>query len=226
MKKINKPLILCIICFLLSFAITLQVRLTNKSESNASREKISSDLKDKIFELSNDNEKLVKKLETVEKRLEVVRSGAAENDTSNKEKSELIKKYNAIEGKSDEKGPGIIIRYYPNENKVNGETVGNADITKDLLDIVNELRNAGAEAIAINNIRITNTSAIEMVKNDIVVDEVKISKPFTIETIGNAEIMNSSLIRPGGTIELIKRDRAKIELAISKEVNIPRTTKM
>jgi len=34
--------------------------------------------------------------------------------------------------------------------------------------------------------------------------------------------MNSSLIRPGGTIELIKNDRAKIELVITKEVKIDR----
>ena len=224
MKKINKPLILCVIFFLLSFGITVQVRLTNNSDSTASREKIASDLKDQIFSLSGNNEKLVKKLEAVEKELEGVRLSASKNDGDNIEKSNLIKKYNAIEGKSDEKGPGIIIRYYPNQYKANGEFVTNADITKDLLDIVNELKNAGAEAIAVNDVRHTNLSSIEKEKNNIVIDEQKITRPFVIKSIGNPEIMNSSLVRPGGTIELIKMDRAKIELSISKEVSIPRTT--
>ena len=91
MKKISKPLILGVIFFLLSFAITVQLRLTNNSESTASREKVSSKLKDEIFKLNDDNEKLEKKITSMEKQLEEVRSQAAENDSSNIEKSNLIK---------------------------------------------------------------------------------------------------------------------------------------
>ena len=127
-----------------------------------------------------------------------------------------------IQGNTDVKGPGIIIRYYPSDNRKNGEKVENADITKDLIDIVNELKNAGAEAIAVNDIRMTTTSSIEMEKNNIVVNGERIARPYVIKAIGNSETMNSSLVRPGGTIELIKNDRAKIELVIAKEVKILR----
>lgn len=223
MKKFDKPLIFAVVFFLLSFAITVQVRLTNSSESEASREKVSTELKDKIFELSSSNEKLKKQLDITEKNLESVRSNASEDDANNKEKSELIKKYSILECKTDVKGQGIIIRYFPNERNANGDTVANGDITKDLVDIVNELKNAGAEAISVNDIRITNNSSIEMEKNYIVVDENKITKPYVIKSIGNSEIMNSSLIRPGGTIELIKNNNAKVELSISKEVKIVKT---
>ena len=201
MKKFSKPLILAVIFFLLSFAITVQVRLTNNSESEASRDKVSSELKDKIFELSNSNEKLKKQLDVTEKNLDSVRSNASNDDASNKEKSELIKKYSIIDCETDVKGAGIIIRYFPNEKNADGYTVGNSDITKDLVDIVNELKNAGAEAISVNDIRMTNMSSIEMEKNNIVIDENKIAKPYVIKSIGNSETMNSSLIRPGGTMK-------------------------
>lgn len=224
MRLVSKHLILCVIFFLLSFAITVQVRITNSSESEASQQKILSELKDEIFRLNGNNEKLIKSLDGAEKRLEQVRSEAAEKDSSNVEKSELIKKYTIIDGKTDVKGQGIIIRYYPNEYSGSGIKIGNADITKDLVDIVNELKNAGAEAIAVNDIRLTNTSSIEMEKNIIVVDGQRISRPYIIKSIGKSDTMNSSLIRPGGTIELIKTDRAKIELAISKEVTIPKAS--
>jgi len=92
-----------------------------------------------------------------------------------------------------------------------------------LVDIVNELKNAGAEAISVNDIRIVATSSIEMEKNNIVVDGKRIARPYVIKAIGNSEIMNSSLIRPGGTIEYIRNNRAKIELVIAKEVKILRT---
>ena len=54
-------------------------------------------------------------------------------------------------------------------------------------------------------------------------DGKRIARPFVVKAIGNSDTINSSLIRPGGTIELIKNDRAKIELVIAKEVKISRT---
>ena len=63
-----------------------------------------------------------------------------------------------IQGNTDVKGSGIIIRYYPSENKKNGEKVGNADITKDLIYIVKELINAGEDGDEVNDIRMKKTS--------------------------------------------------------------------
>ena len=222
MRIQSKYVILCLTFFLLSFAITVQLRVTSTADSEVTQEKIVTELKDKIFELNGDNEKLAKKYEQSQQTLEEVRTRAAENDTSNKEKNDLIRKYTLIQGDTDVKGPGTIVRYYPLEKKSNGDEVGPSDITKDLIDIVNELKNAGAEAIAVNDIRITSTSSIEMEKNNIVIDGKRIARPFVVKAIGNSETMNSSLIRPGGTIELIKNDRAKIELVIAKEVKIER----
>ena len=226
MKNLSKYLVLGVAFFIVSFAITVQVRITNDSTSTASQEKVATKLKDEIFELSNGNEKLGKKLDTLDKSLESIRNKASENDSSNVDKSNLIKKYTIFCSKTDVKGQGMTIKYYPNEYRANGDKVNNSDITKDLIDIVNELKNAGAEAISINNYRFGNNSSIEMEKNNIVIDGEKIKAPFTIKAIGNSETMNSSLIRPGGTIDLIKIDRAKIELIISKEVKIPKSINM
>ncbi len=223
MKELNKYLVLGVAFFLLSFAITVQLRITSSEESEVTQEKIVTGLKDEIFRLNDDNTKLSKMLEISEGTLEDVRFKASENDASNIEKSNLIKKYTIVQGLTDVQGTGIVIRYYPNGKRQDGETMGNADITKDLVDIVNELKNAGAEAIAVNEIRITNISSIEMEKNNIVVDGTRIARPFVIKAIGNSETMNSSLIRPGGIIELIKNDRAKVELVITKEVKIPKS---
>lgn len=223
MKIKSKYVVLFIIFFLLSFAITVQLRITSSEESEVTQEKIITQLKDKIFELNDENEKLNKKFGNSQEELEAVRTKVTENDISNTEKSNLIKKYTMIQGNSDVKGKGIIIRYYANETGINGEKIGNSDITKDLVDIVNELKNAGAEAISVNDIRIIGTSSIEMEKNNIVVDGKRIARPYVVKAIGNSETMNSSLIRPGGTIELIRNSRAKIELVIAKEVKISRT---
>lgn len=226
MKVNSKYIIIVVVFFILSFAITVQLRVTSSEGSAVTQEKIITNLKDQIFKLKDDNEKLNKKYVLSQDSLEDVRSIASENDTSNAEKSDLIEKYTVIHGDTDVKGEGVIIKYYPSETTQSGEKVGNADITKDLVDMVNELKNAGAEAISVNDIRITNTTSIEMEKNSIVIDSQKITRPYVIKAIGNSNTMNSSLIRPGGTIELIRMDRAKIELIMAKEVNIFRSEKI
>ncbi len=214
MKKISKPLIFGVVFFVLSFAITLQLRLTALSESTASQDKISAKLKDEIFSLNNENDKLLNKLEKSDKDLEEVRDKAAERDSESKQKSDLIKKYTALAGYTDVSGEGIVIKYYPNKD------TGKAEITEDLIDIVNELKNAGAEAIAVNNIRLVDNSSIELEKDKIVIDKTELNSTYSIKAIGNSETMNSSLIRPGGTIDLIRGKGIKIDLIISKKVSI------
>lgn len=220
MKKISKPLIFGIICFLLSFAITVQVRITSTSNSTASKKKVADELKDQIFYLNNENDKLNNKLEKLEISLENARDSAAENDSTSMQKSELIKKYTILAGYTDVYGEGIIIKYIPADDTYN------SDITKDLIDIVNELKNAGAEAISINNQRLINTSSIEMVKNKIIINDTELGSPFIIKAIGNSETMNSSLIRPEGTIEFIKNTGVKIDLTLSKNVTISKYSKI
>lgn len=214
MKKISAPIIFGILCLLLSFAITVQLKITNTSESETSQAKVTDKLKDQIIELNDENNKLVSKLQNTTEELTKIRDEAAENDSSTVEISELIKKYTILTGYTDVNGEGIIIKYTPSEDEYN------ADIAKDLRDIVNELKNVGIEAISINNQRLISTSAIEMVRNEIEINNVKLSAPYTIKAIGNSETINSSLIRPGGTIENIRNAGVKVDISLEKNIKI------
>ena len=71
----------------------------------------------------------------------------------------------------------------------------------DLLRLVNELKNAGAEAISINEERITNQSSITCDGNVILVNGNKISSPFTIKAIGSQEAVLGAIQRPGGLLD-------------------------
>lgn len=218
MNKIGKPMIFGILCVLLSFAITMQVRFSNSSESESSQTKVTDDLKDQIIKLNDENNNLSERLQQTDEELSNVRDEAAQNDSSSKEISDLIKEYSIVTGNTDVSGQGIIIKYKPTGSQYMSDTA------KDLRDIVNEIKNAGAEAISINDQRLISTSAIEMVKNKIEVNGVQISEPFTIKAIGNSDIMYSGLIRPGGTIENIQNTGAKIEVNVEKNVQIQKYT--
>ena len=214
MKKFGKALVFGILCLILTFAITVQLRVSSLSESESSQTKITDKLKDEIFRLNVENVKLAEKFQNTTSELDDARNQAAQNDSSSKDTSELIKKYTIVSGKTDVTGQGIIIKYKPSDNEAK------ADMVKDLRDIVNEIKNAGAEAIEINNQRIVGTTAIEMIKNKIEINDTEVSENFIIKAIGDSNLMYSGLIRPGGTIENIRESGVSIEINSENTIKI------
>ena len=214
MKKFGKALVFGILCLILTFAITVQLRVSSLSESESSQTKITDKLKDEIFRLNVENVKLAEKFQNTTSELDDARNQAAQNDSSSKDTSELIKKYTIVSGKTDVTGQGIIIKYKPSDNEAK------ADMVKDLRDIVNEIKNAGAEAIEINNQRIVGTTEIEMVKNKIEINDTEVSENFIIKAIGDSNLMYSGLIRPGGTIENIRESGVSIEINSENTIKI------
>ncbi len=214
MRKIFKPLIFGILCLILSLAITLQLRVTNTSESTSSQQKVADNLKNQILALNNENIKLTEVLQITTNDLSKIRDEAAENDSSSLEKSDLIKKYITFLGYTDVYGKGLSIKYIPQKGEYK------SDIAKDLRDIVNELKNVGVEAISINGQRIINTSSIEMVRNKIEINNAEITGPYIIEVIGDSDMINNGITRPGGIIESIKETGVKITISLKEKVKI------
>lgn len=214
MKRIFKPLIFGILCLILSIAITLQLRVTNTSESTSSQQKVTDNLRDQILLLNDENIKLTERLQTTTDNLSKIRDEAAENDSSDLEKSSLIKKYITFLGYTDVYGKGLSIKYIPKEDEYKSDTA------KDLRDIVNELKNVGVEAISINGQRIINTSSIEMVRNKIEINNTEIEEPYIIEVIGDANMINNGITRPGGIIESIRSTGVKITINLKEKVKI------
>jgi uncharacterized protein YlxW (UPF0749 family) len=58
---------------------------------------------------------------------------------------------------------------------------------RDVRSVVNQLWSDGAEAIAVNGIRLTSTSAIRFAGDAVLVDFQPISSPYKIDAIGNSD---------------------------------------
>lgn len=65
-------------------------------------------------------------------------------------------------------------------------------------DIIQELRNAGAEAIAVDDIRITAASVAVLGTSAIEIDGVPIGRTFEVTAIGSPDGLESAWTRPGG----------------------------
>jgi uncharacterized protein YlxW (UPF0749 family) len=72
-------------------------------------------------------------------------------------------------------------------------------------DLVHELRNAGAEAIAVDDIRITASSVAVLGTSAIEIDGVPIGPSFEILAIGSPDGLQAAIERPGGILSLYEQ---------------------
>jgi uncharacterized protein YlxW (UPF0749 family) len=78
----------------------------------------------------------------------------------------------------------------------------------DLQDMLNELRNAGAEALAINGQRLIASSSIEPIaEGGIVIDGVEARRPYVFIAIGDPAALETALMRPGGLLAVFLNSR-------------------
>lgn len=91
-------------------------------------------------------------------------------------------------------------------------------------DLIYELRNSGADAIAVNDIRITAGSVAVLGTGAIEIDGVPIGRSFTITAIGSPDGLEAALQRPGGILVLLQQSiEARFVITKSQELEVPAT---
>lgn len=106
---------------------------------------------------------------------------------------EVLRRLAAFAGLTAVEGQGIVI-----------EIDGSFDPTA-VNDLIYELRNAAAEAIAVDGVRITASSVAVLGTGAIEIDGVAIGRSFTISAIGSPTGLRAALERPGGILTLLQQ---------------------
>jgi uncharacterized protein YlxW (UPF0749 family) len=93
----------------------------------------------------------------------------------------------------------------------------------DLHDLVNEVRNAGAEALTLNGQRIVAWSAISSDGLHVTVDGQPVQRPYRLQVIGQPEVLEVALLRPGGLVSLLQQanERINIKVVRREKVTLP-----
>lgn len=226
MKRWKIALTLGIVCFILTIAISIQFKTIKDSNSTVSQTLTGNELRDQVLKWKEKYDKASKDLEKSENKLEEIRLQATQNDENALNKENEIKQDNVFLGLTDVSGSGIVITLKDN-NTVNRSSLSPLDNIElylvhagDLVEVVNALRNAGAEAISINGQRITNFTSIYCAGNVVVVNGEKISSPVEIKAIGSPELLYGSITIPGGYLELMKETGVMVEVNKADNISI------
>ena len=204
------------ICFILSFAIILQIRTLKTTNSPFLKIEADNELRNEVLRLKEKYDNASKQLGKAEKKLIKVREQIVSNDEDLQNKQQEIKNSNEVIGLTDVVGPGVIIT-------IKTKQIDN-QLKEDIDAIMNELKNSGAEAISINDERIIFNSSIVCNENNIEVNGAIIQSPFEIKAVGDSKLIYNDLVRPGGYIELINERMQKVEIIKANRINIKRYT--
>ena len=219
MSKKAEAIILGIMCFILTIEICIQINTVNNNGSTVSGSQKQNELKSQVLKMKEKYENEYSALQRTEKELEKEREGATNNNSELTDLESQIKQANLILGNTDVTGEGVIVTLTDGKSDASAIDQSNYLVhAENVLQVVNEMKNAGAEAIAINGERIVGTSAISCDGNVIVVNGKKINSPIQISAIGYVELL-STLNRPGSTLEYFKNNSGKI-VDFKKNVNL------
>lgn len=230
MNKKQIAITLGIMCLILTMTIVIQIKAANNANKLVSPSFSNNDLRNQVLKWKERYDSTYATLQSAEKKLENVRQTASENTDGSAEKEEQLKKNNILLGLTDVTGEGIIVTIKDNNNVSTDSTIIDPSYYLVhygyLLKIVNELKNAGAEAISINDQRIISTSEIvDIGSNSIIfVNQQRVLAPYTIKAIGDSTKLESTLLGNGGYVEELRNYGFQVDITKGK-VNIQKYSK-
>ncbi|KAB7743119.1 DUF881 domain-containing protein [Nostocoides sp. F2B08] len=176
----------------LGFAIAAQVRQTDLEGLANLREE---ELVRILDNVTQENSRLSGEI----RELEQTRSQLAAGATSEEARAAAQARLDSIQvlsGTVAATGPGIVLTVTDPERQVSAAL---------LLDTLQELRDAGAEAVEINGVRVVASTYFTDLDDGVTVSGQPIRPPYVIRAIGDPPTMAAAMDIPGGVRESVRR---------------------
>ncbi|MFF1480452.1 DUF881 domain-containing protein [Streptomyces sp. NPDC058301] len=200
-------LIVALLLFVLGLGLAIQVRST--SDNSALRGARQEDLVRILDELDSRTKRLEdekQRLEGQRTELETSSNQAAE---ARKQTLEKERQLGILAGTVAAQGPGITLTITDSRKAVEADK---------LLDTIQELRAAGAEAIQVNDVRVVANTYFSDADGGIEVDGHKVTAPYVFKVIGKPQDLEPALNIPGGVVQTLEKEQATAAVVRSEKI--------
>lgn len=209
MKDSKIAIILGVFCIVLTYAISIQFKTIDESSKIVSNSRTESNLRDEVLKWKDNYDNAYAQVQSLEKKLEKIRQEVTTDDDESAAKREQLKSANCLLGFTEVTGKGVVLTLDDNKTQITeGLVLGNVSDyiihDNDLIRLVNEIKNAGVEAISINEQRIVSTTGMVCDGSVIRINGQKVSSPFEIKIIGYPETIMGTLTFPTGYLETLR----------------------
>ena len=192
----------------LGFAIIAQVRQTSVQGLETLRE----DELVRIFaDVDQDGEQLSDEIRDLQTSLQLLESQSTNEEEAQRAAQQRLDALGVLAGTAPATGPGIILRIDDPDRKVRFTV---------LLDAVQELRDAGAEAIQIGDVRVAASTWFEDTTDGVSVSGTVVEAPYVIRAIGDSNTLAGAMQIPGGVTATVRRVGAQADVEIADRVTV------
>lgn len=207
-----------IICILFTSIMFVQFKSVQVIEASGVGQKRETELRTEYSALKDKSDEMKQQLEEIQNTTkEYIDQSSDVQATMDLLKSDVDKARCDL-GYTDVKGSGIILTIADGKNAANDKE--QVVTYNDLIMAINELKYAGAEAISLNDERVVNNSFVANISEYMVMNDNRISGPYTIKVIGDSKNLESVINIKGGIKDYLESYNKQISYTVENEVYI------
>lgn len=175
----------------------------------------SQDLTVLVANLNARNDQLRREVSSLEDELAALNQNRARGEESLDELRADLRRVRAYAGLDPVGGPGVTI-------SINGPIDGFG-----VEELINELRNAGAEAIGVGAVRVVTGVEVTGARGAASIDGARLGEVFELSAIGAPDKLTGSLTRSGGVIAQLAATEADVSVTVTPvdRIELPATSR-
>ena len=217
--RISAGAVIAVLTAALGFAIVTQVR------ANSSSDNLSNLREDDLIGILDNQDaradRLRQQIASLQQTLQQLQGSGDRNAAAQQQAEQEVQAIGVLLGTSPATGPGVVVTISDPGHKLAAE---------DLLDVVEELRGAGAEAIQFGTVRISTDSAFTDSAGAVAVDGVDQNPPYQVIAIGDSKTLDTALNIPGGVASVVRADggqltvseRSTVDILVTRTIPVPK----
>jgi uncharacterized protein YlxW (UPF0749 family) len=211
MHQRRNQLTIAAVTFILGLLVIVQLRTQASGAAFAGLS--SQELTVLVANLNDRNDDLRGEIGTLERELATLTTNTQRGEVSVDELRADLRRVRLYAGIDPATGPGVVITI---RGPIDGSGVE---------DLVNELRNAGAEAMAVESVRLVPGVVTMGAAGAVTVDGVPLDDPFELSAIGAPDKLTGSLTRSGGIIAQLAATLPDVVVEVTPldRVDVPAT---
>lgn len=200
--------LIVLLCAGAGFAVVAQAQQDENDSLRALRQ---DDLVQLLDELTRRNDDLAAEGERLRLELADLRTRSTSRQSAQEAAEQQARTYGVLAGTLPARGPGIELRIDDPDAEVPAHT---------FVTVLEELRNAGAEVIELNGVRVVAQTWIVDGDGGIVVDGEQLSSPYVWRAIGDPDALAPALEIAGGALASVRSNGGDADVIEREELQI------
>lgn len=215
---------LLLICAILAFGLTLQIRSVYRIKSGAATGEAAraDQLQQDLNNQRQKSQELANEVSQLSGTVSEYRQQAAKTGNVTSALNDQLTQAEILAGMAAVSGPGVVVTMQDSKQTVASGTDQNAYVIHDvdILQALNELRDAGAEALSLNGERILATTEVRCAGSVVSINNNRYAAPFVIRAVGNPDELKNALTMRGGLADSLAQWGIDVEVGTSQSLVI------